>query len=155
MSNSIIKRSTAKSMVDKYQKAPVGSINPNTSQVPPLTKFVHFTLAQFFELMTLNGIVKDSDTIGAILESKSNFGIKIYLAQHVDASDCPDNDATQIGSNTVVIVNTVMKDFIWYDIPEPNSGITEVREFETPTSGQAVDKGNKCPPECGSFSNSL
>jgi len=155
MSDSIISKDQIRSMVVKYRNAPSGGINPATSQQQELTHFVHFTFAQLIELLIANNIVATADTIETILQSRNNFGFKVYLAQHATTNDCPNNNPDFIGRNTVVIVNTVKVNNVWYDMPDMNNTIPGIQQYVTSSSGKGTDKSEMCPPQCAKFSGSL
>lgn len=155
MSNAFVNRKQIKKMVTKYRALPSGGTNPNSGETQELTQFVHFTLDQFFDLLLKNQIVSGTDTIDDAMQQKNNYGIKLYFAQHAERDDCPDDDSNHIGRNTIVMVNTVQKNEVWYDMPDADNTIDAIQEYVSAESGFGLDKGVKCPPECPPFQNSL
>lgn len=155
MRKAFVNRNQIENMVKKYRESPAGGMNPNSGETQNLTQFVHFTLDQFFELLLKNKIITTASVVDSIIQQKSNFGVKLYFAQHVNSDDCPDNDSSHVGRNTIVMVNTVQKNAVWYDVPDVDNTIDEIQEYVSAESGSGLDKGVKCPPECPPFQNSL
>ena len=87
-----------------------------------------------------------SGAMGHVIKDR---GVKIYVGQHTDASNCPPNRADYVGSDTTIICTTTIKEistFHYEDhlINEKNSILLSAN---TNKSGEALDQSSTYPPD--------
>lgn len=147
-----IKKSQLDRMFKKFKESPGGSRGADGSP-REITTYAHFPLKNILELLLVNKIVQTGTSIGQAI-NLSDYAIRVYFAQHVDADDCPvkiPGGIDYIGRNTVVLVNAHhLGNGIWEELlsdsDENGNSVESTGSSVDPREGS--DKTYLCPPQC-------
>lgn len=132
---------TVKKMITKYRK--------NHEKDPSALKFVHYSVAEVLALFCNNGILDKKLFTWADFDFFKQYGLKIYTANHYDASTCPPgrNDSIKPGNylnkDTAILINTRLEGKKWVELL-----IEDENSISILGSGEGLDKGTICPPDC-------
>lgn len=147
-----------KDMVTGYRN---NHINDRTKPV----KFIHFNLNQVLLLFIDNKILDPSLTINDQLKISKEYGMKIYLGNHLTLDTCPpdikhpgQNDKRYLNMDNAIVcatysdVENPSKKF-WRDnlIDNKENDNNAILITGVSGTGEALDRGTVCEPDCANM----
>lgn len=140
----IIDKKTISEMVKAYRQKHAAD--------PDAVKYIHFNMKEVIQLFIDNAIVDKDRPLNDQLGNLDVFGLKIYLANHTAASNCPPGQEAQyLHKDTVILCNTALNNATktWEDQLKSSSAKTDENNAVVILgAGEGLDRGSMCPPNC-------
>lgn len=108
--------------------------------------YAHFGAEEIINLFIDNGIISNVE-----FNRSEKFGLKIYLGNHFELSNCPGNDdverARYLNFNTTILCNTIIRaDHQFEDML--TTVVHSAPNLGSDNGGYGLDQSVLCPPDC-------
>lgn len=133
-------KATLKAMVDAYRKSP-GYVKDKSF------RYAHFNAYRIIQLLVANGVLDENTPIKDQARNIQEYGVKIYLGNHVSPDTLPHGSEKYMGFTTAILCNTIIKNGYADMLGELNKvSVGENASGSDVDPGDGLDQAEVAPP---------